>query len=91
MINNEQISSRNLLLFINEITKLEPIELIGIAKIFGISLISNDKEIKNFEDMLSEIIDGYISLGRKQRKELIKEIKLSNKVKRDEDKNGNAT
>lgn len=63
-----------------EISKLEPIEFLGVAKIFNIELFEDgkDKKPRNFEIVLSEILDKYISLSRKQRRTIMKLIKSAN-------------
>ena len=63
-----------------EISKLEHIEFLGVAKIFNVELIENDEDKKprNFEIVLSEILDKYISLSRKQRRTIMKLIKSAN-------------
>lgn len=68
------VNERNLKKFLIEISHLNPIEFLGIAKIFNIDLEKND----DFEKVLSEVIDKYISLSRRQRRNLLKIIKLSN-------------
>ena len=73
-------SEKNLEKFMLEISKLEPIEFLGLTKIFNIDLF-DDKEEKNpreFEIILSEILDKYISLSRKQRRTIMKLIKSAN-------------
>lgn len=68
------VNERNLKKFLIEISHLNPIEFLGIAKIFNIDLEKNN----DFEKVLSEVIDKYISLSRRQRRNLLKIIKLSN-------------
>lgn len=66
--------------FMLEISKLEPIEFLGIAKIFNISLFEDgdEKKPRKFETVLSEIMDKYITLSRRQRRTIIKLIKSAN-------------
>ena len=73
-------SPKDLEKLILEISKLEPIEFLGVAKIFNVDLFENDedKKPKNFEIVLSEILDKYISLSRKQRRTIMKLIKSAN-------------
>lgn len=63
-----------------EISKLEPIEFLGVAKIFNLDLFENDEDKKprNFEIILSEILDKYISLSHRQRRTIMKLIKSAN-------------
>lgn len=66
--------------FILEVSKLEPIEFFGLTKIFNINLVEEDdkKTPRKFEIVLSEILDKYIRLSRKQRRTIIKMIKSAN-------------
>lgn len=80
-------SPKDLEKFMLEISKLEPMEFLGLAKIFNIDLFEDDKDKKprNFETVLSEILDKYISLSRKQRRTIMKLIKSANLGKIDFD------
>ena len=66
--------------FILEISKLEPIEFLGLVKVFNIELYEDDQQKKprKFEFILSEILDKYITLSRKQRRTIMKMIKSAN-------------
>lgn len=71
-------SSKNFQEFIIEVSKLEAIEFLGLTKIFKISLVDEGGNPRDFELLLSEVLDGYLKIGRKQRRELLKVLKLSN-------------
>lgn len=71
-------SSKNFQEFIVEVSKLEAIEFLGLTKIFKISLVDEGGNPRDFELLLSEVLDGYLKIGRKQRRELLKVLKLSN-------------
>ena len=73
-------SEKNLEKFMLEISKLEPIEFLGLTKIFNIDLFSDEEEKnpREFEIILSEILDKYISLSRKQRRTIMKLVKSAN-------------
>ena len=66
--------------FMLEISKLQPIEFLGLTKIFNISLFEdeNNEKARSFEILFSEILDKYISLSRKQRRTIMKLIKTAN-------------
>ena len=73
-------SPQDLEKLILEISKLEPIEFLGVAKVFNVELFEEGEEKKprNFELVLSEILDKYISLTRRQRRTIMKLIKSAN-------------
>ena len=68
----------NLNEFVHRISKLEPIEFLGLAKLFGAPLIKDNDEPADFEDILSFIINRYCELSRKKRKEILKMLKQAN-------------
>ena len=72
-------SERDFNKFLLEISKLNAVEFLGVAKIFNIELFEDeDKKSRPFEVILSEILDKYISLSRRQRRTIMKTIKLAN-------------
>lgn len=73
-------SEKNLIKFVKEISKLEPIEFMGLAKILNIELVENNekKTPRTFETVMSEIIDKYIKLSRTQRRSVMKIVKNAN-------------
>lgn len=80
-------SEKDLEKFMLEISKLEPMEFLGLAKIFNIDLFEDEekKTARKFETVFSEILDKYINLSRKQRRTIMKLIKSANlgKIARD--------
>lgn len=77
---DERPSTLDIEKFILEVSKLEPIEFFGLTKIFNINLVEEDdkKTPRKFEIVLSEILDKYIRLSRKQRRTILKMIKSAN-------------
>lgn len=77
---NNRPTSANIEKFILEISKLESIEFLGLTKIFNIDLFEENEEKtpREFEIILSEILDKYISLSRTQRRTIMKLIKSAN-------------
>lgn len=66
--------------FMLEISKLDAMEFLGLAKIFNIGLVEDNEEktARKFETVLSEILDKYITLSRRQRRTIMKLIKSAN-------------
>lgn len=71
----KEVSSNELIRFIEKITKLEPIYFIGVAKIMNITIAETNGEIRALEEIMSDVIDKFISYNQTQRKNLYKIIK----------------
>ena len=75
--NKNNVSSKTVINFLELVTQLEPIEFVGLSKILCVSLVNEKNEPREFEDILSDMIDKFISTVRKQRKDIIKVLKQS--------------
>ena len=54
------------------ITKLEPEEFIGLARVLRVDIINKeDKTTRDFYDVLNDIVNKFNTLARKQRKEIL--------------------
>lgn len=54
------------------ITKLEPVEFIGLARILCIDIINEgDQTTRDFYDVLNDIVNKFNTLARKQRREIL--------------------
>lgn len=71
----KEINSKELIRFIEKITKLEPIYFIGVARIMNITITGTNGEVRALEEIMSDVIDKFISYNRIQRKNLYKIIK----------------
>lgn len=72
-----KVSSKIVIDFLELVTQLEPIEFVGLSKILCVPLVNQKNEPREFEDILSDMIDKFISTRRKQRKDIIKVLKQS--------------
>lgn len=72
MIDKTKISQKQVLKLINKIRQLEPIEFIGLLNLFSISLDSEEKEPKDFYELLDEVIEKYFTKDRKFRRKVDK-------------------
>ena len=71
--------------FVFELTKLEPIEFLGVAHVLNVGLFE-DEERKipmGFEIVVSEIIDGYIMLSRRKRRNLMRMLRATTKKEKE--------
>lgn len=77
---DKSISEKEFRKFILEVSKLQPIEFMGLTQILCVNLFEDDekKTPREFETLLSEVLDRYMMLARPQRRSIMKMIKLSN-------------
>ena len=88
----KQPTEEEFLRFINLVAKLDHLEFLGIAQIFTVPIVvKEDGEEKPkeriFEDILSDVLDKFIELPKKKRKEIFK--LLTGELKVGVKKNGN--
>ncbi len=57
--------------FLNTISHLDPIGFIGVAKILGIEVLEGES-YRQFTDVLTDIMNKYSKLNRRQRRNLLK-------------------
>ena len=63
------------------ITKLEPVEFIGLARVLCVDIINKeDKTTRDFYDVLNDIVNKFNTLARKQRREILSVLR---KVKKE--------
>lgn len=53
------------------IVRLEPIEFIGFAKICGASIVDENNEPLDFNDILPQVINGFNKLNPKLQKSIL--------------------
>jgi hypothetical protein len=69
--------------FLMQLSKLEPVEFIGVAHLCGARLLQEDnKTPRDFADILRDVLNKYQTLNRKKRRELEKALAQTNSVKR---------
>ena len=69
--------------FLIQLSKLEPVEFIGVAHLCGARLLQEDnKTPRDFADILRDVLNKYQTLNRKKRRELEKALAQTNSVKR---------
>lgn len=81
---NNNTTEKQLLHFVSQITKLSEIEFLGLARMLNIPLVQQDedKTPRQFEYIMSDLIDKYISLSKTQKKNLKKILHTALKDKR---------
>jgi hypothetical protein len=69
--------------FLTQLSKLEPVEFIGVAHLCGARLLQEDnKTPRDFADILRDVLNKYQTLNRKKRRELEKVLAQTNSIKR---------
>ena len=69
--------------FLIQLSKLEPVEFIGVAHLCGARLLQEDnKTPRDFADILRDVLNKYQTLNQKKRRELEKALAQTNSVKR---------
>ena len=74
----------------DQITKMEPLEFAGLAKLLGISIVEPNSDAdaekkmvpRSFADVLSDVMAKFTTLNRTKKRDLLKLIKKSNAQKR---------
>lgn len=90
--------------FVNNLSELEPVEFVGLAKVLGVSIVQKDvvldinkeelkqlsteerqelaeKALRPMDEILEEMMDKFLSLSKRRRKEInqiLKDIKHMN-------------
>ncbi len=70
--------------FINIISKLQPVEFMGLARVLKVPLFTGEgeaREPRNFTDVFSDVLESFSKSGRARRREILKLIKNAAKVK----------
>lgn len=74
--------------FIVLLQELDVVEVLGIGKLLGVDFFKDEekKEAREGEEIIKEIKEGFLGLGRKQKRELLSAmrqvVKKQNKGKR---------
>ena len=70
--------------FLLIVSKLEPIEFMGLVRIFNVDIFLKDeqKTPKTFEQIFSEVMDSYINASPLQRKNVMKILNAAASKKR---------
>lgn len=79
--NTSKPSSTTVVKFVESLCQLDEVELIGLAKLLGISLVEpgDEKHPRPFEFVLSDMIDKYVSCDRNKRRKINSVLKAATK------------
>lgn len=81
--------------FLQLVAKLEVTDFIGLSKILNVKIYKNrvekveDLEIKEFNEVFEEMLGVFTSLGKKQKKQIIKLLKQIVKTNKQKEMMGN--
>lgn len=78
-----KISQKKVLKLINKISKLEPIEFMGLAKLLKVSMgdLLKESEIRDFYELLDELLEKYYEADKKTQKQIDKILNAAIKEK----------
>lgn len=78
-----KISQKKVLKLINKISKLEPIEFMGLAKLLKVSMGDplKESEIRDFYELLNELLEKYYEADKKTQKQIDKILNAAIKEK----------
>lgn len=68
--------------FINEVSKLEVSDFLGLIRILNITAISEDKKPKDFNYILEEVLDKFLNLSNNAQKNLLSILEAANREKK---------
>lgn len=63
--------------FLSLISKLDPIQFLGLCRIMCVQ-VAIEKEPRQFDIIFNDVITKFPTLGRKQRRDIIKVLKAAN-------------
>lgn len=63
--------------FLSLISKLDPIQFLGLCRIMCVQ-VAIEKEPRQFDNIFNDVITKFPTLGRKQRRDIIKVLKAAN-------------
>lgn len=75
----EKRNEKRLMEFVTLISKMEPQEYCGVCKILGVKLFDEENEPRAFEETLSELIDKFLEMKKKPKRDLMKLLKVVGK------------
>lgn len=81
-INNANITGEKLQEFIRCVSLLSEIEFLGVAKILTVSIVKEDHTPRAADEILGDMIDTFVFLNRKKRRDLMKVLKQITKKRK---------
>lgn len=84
---------------IEQISKMEPVEFLGLARLLGVQVLEENKEAiedknkfkpRSFADVLEDVLAKYEKQNRSRKREIIKLVKKSNAARRGDPDASNA-
>ena len=84
---------------IDQISKMEPLDFVGLAKLLGVQVIAQNNDIegekqlnvRNFSDVFADVMAKFNGLNRTRKREILKLVKKSNAARGGKDYAGTST
>ena len=61
--------------FLSVVSKLEPVEYCGLCKVLCVPMVDENKEALSFDTTLEQVMDKFLGMSRKPRRQLMKVLK----------------
>lgn len=65
--------------FLEILSKLEPIEYIGLCKILGVDVVNENGEPLDFQVTLGKVMNAFLKMKKKPRNQLMEMLRASQK------------
>ena len=69
-----------------EISKMEAITFLGLARYLKLDLLKEDEEPKTFADLLEEVMENIKKMNRAQKKQILRLVQNANRAEVSEEK-----
>ena len=66
--------------FLTEISKLEAVTFLGLARYFKIDLLDAEENPKTFSMLLEEVLKRFCALNRTQKRQIMRLVKNANRT-----------
>ena len=79
------VNEKEFMSFVEKISKLEMMEFLGVARMLSVPLVEKDGDEtkgREFDSILSDMMDAYLNLNRTQKRNLDTIIKKAGKTKK---------
>ena len=92
MSKKKAVSTKTFEEFLRLTARLDPVEFLGLCRILCVEVNTDEKDEKDqliareFPDILSDVMDKFLVIGRKQRREILKVLQDVEKEKNKEAK-----
>lgn len=73
-----EISTSQFNSFLKEMARLNEYEFVGLTKVLSVRAVMENGDVRPFEDIFRDLLENFLKLNRKQRRNLLKIMKKAN-------------